>query len=128
MHKGTVSASRKRKVKKSASGDQAKKRRAVRSPLEAQSRPTPQENGGTSKRHLFCTSFAAYAYFLIDAAFVFLARVLTLTWTSGLSERQQIALALEESKRTAAAELVHKRQSSKKARTVNCLPFTAHLA
>ena len=37
---------------------------------------------------------------------------------AGLSERQQIALALEESKRTAAAERVHKHQASKKAAKV----------
>ena len=49
MHKGSISVPRKRKIKKSSSGDQAKKRRAIRSGAEAQSRQSSLDNERTSK-------------------------------------------------------------------------------
>lgn len=50
MHKGSLSVPRKRKVNKSLSGDQAKKRKIVRgSGAEAQSRQVSVDNERTSK-------------------------------------------------------------------------------
>lgn len=54
MHKGSMSVPRKRKIKKSSSGDQAKKRRAIRSGAEAQSRQSSLDNERTSKGLKVC--------------------------------------------------------------------------
>lgn len=111
MHKGTGPV-RKRKPHNQSPTEASKKRRIARNPSEAQSGQGLRDGIVPSKNTLsdkllyigFSTAGLCCALLLISLYFL---------CSAGLTERQQLALAMEESKKAAAALQAKDRQASR---------------
>ena len=112
MHKGSGPVQRKRKPQSQSPNDQSKKRRIARSASETQSGQGLRDGILPSERIPYV--LLACAYHSEGGILLCGCNGSSVVMTfAGLTERQQLALAMEESKKAAAALQAKDRQASR---------------